>query len=184
LIEKSSVEFHTKGLLVKGMKPNLIVLFMIASIFWTGQVSHCLAQEQEQALGELRIEGKYIERLILCRKDGRTEQFNEPNETIKLTVGKYRLQYVSLKGGYTGNSLNTSTYDWMTIAENKPAVLKAGAPLKQILQVKRRGRTLIINYKLLGVGGEAYINGDTSNPPGLTVYKGDKEIATGRFAYG
>lgn len=167
-----------------GMKLNLTALFVITSFSWAGQVSRCQAQEQKQVLGELRIEGKHIERLLLCRKNGQTKQFNEPNQVLRLAVGEYRLQYISLKGGYTCNSLHSSAYDWITIAENKSAVLKVGAPLKQILEVKRQGKNLIINYKLLGIGGEAYITGDRSNPPGLTIYKGDREIATGRFAYG
>jgi hypothetical protein len=169
---------------MKGMKPHLIALFMIASIFWAGQISRCQAQEQKQALGELRIEGKYIEWLVLCGKNGLTKQFSEPNETIKLAIGEYRIQNVSLKGGYTCNSLNASTNGWITIAENEPVVLKVGAPLKQILTVNRQGKNLIMDYKLLGVGGEAYINGARSSRPGFTIYKGDKEIATGRFEYG
>jgi hypothetical protein len=154
------------------------------SVFQSQETSQCLAKEQKKTLGELKLEGKHIERLVLCRKNGQTEQFNEPNQVLRLGVGKYRLQYVSLKGGYTCNSLRTSMYDWITIAENEPALLKMGAPLKQILEVKRQGKTLIMNYKLLGVGGEAYINADRSNPPGLTIYKGDKEIVNSSFAYG
>jgi hypothetical protein len=167
-----------------GMKHNLIALFVITSFSWAGQVSRCQAQEQKQALGELKIEGKYIERLVLCRKNGQTEQFNEPNETIKLTVGKYRLQYVSLKGGYTCNSLISSAYDWITIAENEAAILKVGAPLKQILKVKQRGKALVLDYKLLGIGGEAYTKNDRNKPPRLIIYKGDEEITSGRFEYG
>jgi hypothetical protein len=168
--------------LLRDYKFNLFVLFLMIATFLPIIASD--ASMQKQALGELKIEGKHIERLVLCRKNSRTEQFDEPNQVLKLAIGKYRLQYVSLKGGYTCNSLSTSAYKWVTIAENEPAVLKVGAPLKQILQVQRRGKSLIIDYKLLGVGGEAYVNGDRINPPGLTVYKGDKEIATGKFAYG
>ena len=170
-------------MLLRNYKFNPFVFFLM-TILLSESASNALAQEQKQTLGELKIEGKHIERLVLCRKDGHTEQFNEPNQILRLTVGEYRLQYVSLKGGYTCNSLSTSAYKWVTIAENEPAVLKVGAPLKQILKVKRRGKTLIIDYTLLGVGSEAYVNGDRGNPPGLTVYKGDKEIATGKFAYG
>jgi hypothetical protein len=173
-----------KTVFLRGHKNSTFVLFLMIAILLSKSVSNAPAQEQKQALGELRIEGKYIERLVLCRENGQTEQFNEPNQVLRLAVGKYRLQYVSLKNGYTCNSLSASTNDWITIDENEPVVLKVGAPLKQILKVKRQGKNLIMYYKLLGVGGEAYINGDRSNPPALTVYKGDKEIATGHFAYG
>ncbi len=172
-------------MLLRSHKTISFVLFFIVAFLLSKNASNALVQEQEQALGELKIEGKHVERLVLCRKNGRTEQFNEPNEVVKLAVGKYRLQDVSLKDGYTCNSLRSSTYDWVTVTENEPAVLKVGAPLKQILKVKRQGKTLTLDYKLLGVGGEAYTSAaDRSNPPKLTVYKGDKEIAKGKFAYG
>jgi hypothetical protein len=164
-------------------KFNLFVLLLMIAILLPKSASNALAQEQKQALGKLRIEGVHIERLVLCRKDGRTEQLNEPNETIKLAAGEYRLQDISLKGGYTCNSLRTSTYDWITVTENEPAVLKVGAPLKQTVKIARRGYTLVLDYNLAGVGGETY-GSSKSNRPVFTVFRGEKKVATGEFEFG
>jgi len=74
--------------------------------------------------------------------------------------------------------------NWIDVGEDKPAVLKVGAPLKQILKAERQGRVLTLDYQLLGIGGENYVRDDRDNPPTFTVYKGDKKIASGTFEYG
>lgn len=143
------------------------------------------AQEQNQSLGELKLEGKYIERLVLERKDGGTEKFQNPAEIIGLPVGEYRLQQVRLGGGYTHNlNVITPESEWMTVSKDEPAVLKVGAPLQQKVEVKRQGRYLILNYKLLGGGGESYTSSSRDKPPIFTVSKGDKEIASDKFQFG
>ena len=151
--------------------------FTIVAAFLTASV--CISRE----LGELHLEGEHIERLVLRQKDGPTQGFDHPGATIKLPAGEYRLQDVRLKNGYT--CLNSvSTYNWVTVTEDEPAVLKVGAPLKQILEVKRRGKALVLDYKLLGIGGEAYTKNDRNKQPRLIVYNGDEEIHSGRFEYG
>jgi hypothetical protein len=157
---------------------NAILLFLAVG------TCLCTAQAQGSVLGELKLEGNHIERLVLHRRDGRTEQFNEPAETIKLTIGEYRLQEVRLKGGFNCNSIISSTYNWVTVTEDESAVLKVGAPLKQMLEVKRRGKALVLDYKLLGIGGESYTKQGRNKPPRLIVYNGDEEINSGRFEYG
>ncbi len=128
------------------------VIFLIAGASFSN------AQEQNQALGELKLEGEYIESLILERKDGATEKFRMPAETVKLPPGKYQLKQVRLKGGYS-NSIATLLLvrEWITITEDEPAVLKVGAPLKHTVEVKRQGEHLVLNYKLLGVGVKAIL---------------------------
>ena len=169
------------GLLVQDLKFGFIIPFVIASVFWNFGVSCCLAREQ--ALGKLKIEGKHIEKLVLHRRDGHTKQFNEPAETIKLAVGEYRLQEVRLKGGFTCNSLRTSTYNWVTVTENEPAILKVGAPLKQTVKIERQGLILVLNYDLTGVGGESYAVARSKRPM-FTVFKGEKEVTTSEFEFG
>jgi len=171
-----------KGLLVQDLKFGLIIPFVIASVFWNSGVSCCLAQEK--ALGELKLEGEHVERLVLRGKDGHTERFDQPGEVVELPVGEYQLLESHLDGGYTCFQGGGPQNKWITIAQNAPAVLKVGTPLNQTLEVKRQGRTLALDYKLLGVGGEAYTQEDRSNPPSFTVYKGDQEIASGQLAYG
>ena len=171
-----------KGLIVQDLKFGLIIPFVIASVFWNSGASCCLAQEK--ALGELKLEGEHVERLVLQRKDGHTERFDQPGEVVELPVGQYHLLESHLDGGYTCFQAGGPQNKWITIAQNAPAVLKVGTPLKQTLEVKRQGRTLALDYKLLGVGGEVYTQEDRSNPPSFTIYNGDQEIASGQFAYG
>ena len=168
-------------------KFRFISLFITILLFLGIGVCLCEAQEamkQNSAVGEIKLQGENIEYLVLVRKDGRRETISRPKVTVKLPVGEYRLQEVRLRGGYICRSSRTPTRDWITVAEDKPAVLKVGAPLKQTVKAQRRGRILALNYELLGVGGEMYVSANRSKPPTFTVYKGDKEIASDKFEFG
>jgi TM2 domain-containing membrane protein YozV len=65
-------------------KFRFIGLFIVTILLFLGTgICHCDAQKadkQDLALGELKLEGKYIERLVLRRKDSRTERFDPPGE--------------------------------------------------------------------------------------------------------
>lgn len=168
-------------------KFRFVSLFITTLFFWGIEVCFCEAQEtgrQNSAFGELKLQGKHIERLVLRRKDGRTERFDQPAETIKLQVGEYRLLETHLKGGYICRSSRTPTGDWVTAAEDKPAMLKVGAPLKPTVKTQRQGRILVLNYELRGLGGEIYTSSERNKPSTFTVYKGDKEIASDKFEFG
>ena len=147
-------------------------------------VVFCRADEQYAGRGEIKLQGKHIERLVLWREDGRTENFKQPGQIIELPEGRYKLTESHLKGGYVCFQGTGAPNPWITVAAGEPGVLKVGAPLKKTLKVRRRGKALALDYKLLGIGGEAYARADRSNPPSFAVYKGDQEIASGQFAYG
>jgi len=158
---------------------------LCALYFWANAVFGEEAREetgQKPAQGELKIEGKYIKQLVLKGEDGAGIKFDQPGESIKVAVGKYLLREVQLEGGYACRIWSDA--NWVEVGEDKPAVLKVGAPLKQIVKATRQGRVLALNYKLLGIGGETYVRDDRSKPPTFTVYKGDKRIASGTFEYG
>jgi len=168
-------------------KFKLVNLLIIIPLIWITAECLCQAQEvnkQESATGELKLEGKSIVRLILRRRDNNErEEFRRPEQIIKLPTGKYRLQEVHLEDGYISRSNNT-TVKWITIAADKPAVLKYGAPLKQTVKVLKQGSVLVLNYELLGGGGETYTGSNRSKPPTFTIYKGNKEIASDKFEFG
>ena len=171
----------------QSIKYRLITLLITIPLLWITGVCLCQAQEankQDSATGELKLEGKYIERLVLRQRDGQTQRLDHPAETIKLPVGEYRLLETHLIDGYSYRSSRTPSGDWVTIAADKPAVLKLGAPLTQTVKVKRQGSVLVLNYELLGSDGEKYTSSDRSKPPTFTIYKGDKEIASGKFEFG
>lgn len=168
---------HTTKVKLVGSFSAILLLLAIGTCL-------CKAQDQKSTLGELKLEGEHVERLVLRRKDGHTERFDQPGEVVELPVGEYHLMESHLDSGYSCFQGIVPQDKWITIAENKPAVLKVGAPLKQTLEVKRQGRSLALEYKLLGIGDEGYTRADRGNPPGFKVYKGDQEIASGQFAYG
>jgi hypothetical protein len=176
-----------KMIFAEAAKFRFIGLF-VAILFSLGMWAvFCEAQEvdkEDAPRGQLKLEGKSVERLVLRREDGRTERFNQPGQTIELREGKYELIESHLKGGYVCFQGTGTQNPWITVATGEPAVLKVGAPLKQTLKVKRRGQALALDYKLLGIGGEAYARSDRSKPPSFVVYTGDKEITSGQFAYG
>lgn len=162
---------------------------LCALCFWANAVFGEDAREetgQEPAQGELKLEGKYIKQLVLKGEDGASIKFDQPGESIKVAVGKYRLWEVHLEGGYSCREwmLPERKQNRIEVSKDKPAVLKVGAPLKQIATATRQGRVLSLGYELSGIGGESYVRDDRSNPPTFTAYKGDERITSGTFEYG
>ncbi|OHB77907.1 MAG: hypothetical protein A2Z25_23200 [Planctomycetes bacterium RBG_16_55_9] len=159
------------------LKHKWFLLFVMGLSLWFVGVS------SSQELGELRLEGKHIERLVLQRKDGHTEQINRPDETISLPIGEYRFQDVRLKDGFNSRPRVTLKYDWVAVTKDKPVIIKVGAPLKQTVNIERQGPILKFNYTLTGMGGETYAVTNSKHPT-FTVFKGSKEVGSGAFEFG
>ncbi len=148
-------------------------------------ISFSEARDQSSVLGELKLEGKSIVRLILRREgDNERQTFRRPEQIIKLPTGKYTVQEVHLDGGYIYHASRGPKRRLVSVTSDEPATLKIGGPLKQTVKVSRQGRLLVMNYELLGVGGEQYTGGSSGEPPTFTVYRGDKEIASDKFEFG
>ncbi len=155
--------------------------FIIFSLF----SSIGLCQEAEVGYGELKIQGSYIEKLVLEDNTHKAIEFKNPEEVIKLPVGEYRLLQVHLTGEYScgfRNSIGGSNL--FEIEENKQFELKAGGPLKQFVETERIGKYLVLNYKLLGIDGQNYIKTNLDKKPEFTAYKGNKSVGSGKFEYG
>ena len=169
-------------------KFKLVNLLIAITLLWMTAVCLCQAQEtnkQDPAIGELKLEGKSINRLILRRQDNNErEEFRRPEQIIKLPTGKYYLHEIHLEGGYICYASRDSKRPQANVTPDEPATLKIGGPLKQTIKVNRQGRNLAMNYELLGVGGEKYTGGNRSELPAFTVYRGVKEIASDKFEYG
>jgi len=141
------------------------------------------AGDQNSVLGELRLEGESVVRLVLRREgDNETETFRRPEQIIKLPTGKYTVQEIHLDGGYIYYARGATRR--LVVTSDEPATLKIGGPLKQTVKVNRQGRLLVMNHELLGVGGEQYTNGASGEPPTFAVYKADREIASDKFEFG
>jgi hypothetical protein len=142
------------------------------------------AADGNSRTGELKIEGKGVRRLILNTNEGKRKEIEGPGERLRLTAGKYTLHEIHLEGGYVCYCWRDPDRKAITVDEDKPGVLKAGAPLKQNVQVKRQGRLLVMSYELLGIGGEQYARQSRDNPPKFAIYKGQEKIGDGSFEYG
>ena len=147
------------------------------------------SQDAETEYGELKIEGEHITSLILENQDGKTESLGEQDKTVQLPVGKYYVRnlIVSDQDQYSVGTRPkpVSESGWITISKDQPAVIKSGAPLKQKINISKRGNHLVLNYKLIGADGLEYNKTtNTSKPPEFSIYQGDKLITTEQFQYG
>jgi hypothetical protein len=143
--------------------------------------------EQTPRVGTLRLDGAGLERLVLQNSAGRRIVFcyREPN--LVLPAGTYRLEEVILQGEYSGR------WPWqeaaMRVVKIEPDGLvniTLGAPLRQTIRVERWGASLVLNYHVLGRGGESYsiTQRQAARPPAFAIYQGENELAAGVFEPG
>ncbi len=90
-----------------------------------------------EAVGELRIEGGSIERLVLADNRGRIREFDRPRAVLSLPEGQYRLQEVSLAGGYRCWPHMVPEGSLVAVSRGRPGILKVGAPLSQRIRLLR-----------------------------------------------
>jgi hypothetical protein len=171
--------------------------------------------EQQPALGELRITGRFIERLVLTGGPYAVVLVR-PAGSVKVPVGSYNQPSVWLKQGQdeayfdsVPKSGKRTAPGWyndsmggvrpisgmaeagkvVMVDVQKPAVLAMGGPLTNSISVTRHGRDLKFTYRLVGAGGGdyklwEYWRTKRDWPPQFAVYRGDKQIASGKFEFG
>ena len=144
--------------------------------------------EQSVPLGEVTFTGQYIKRLIL---PGGVCQvvLDQPVGTVKIPVGHYYLPNVTLeKGGVAAicNVAQRPMGNRISVDGTTPALVAAGGPLTNTVAVSREGEDLVLNYRLIGAGGEScqLVNRDFAHPPEFAIYQGEKKIASGKFEFG
>ena len=158
--------------------------------------------EQTAALGELKITGQYIGRLVLT--GGRNvlaggknilanEQYevvlDQPAGTVKVPTGNYDQIDVRLeKNGALAyrDPQQSQSVARISVNDKTSLVLNVGGPLTNMVGANRHGQDLVMTYQVIGAGGEAYqLPGqDRTKPPKFAVYSGEKKIASGEFEYG
>ena len=142
--------------------------------------------ETTRPMGQLNIEGKFIKYLAAAGDSlSSLAVFDSPEKTISIPVGNYHIRKIFLDGGAAG-LFQAQTITSLNIKEGEITELKAGAPLNHSVNLSRTGNIFKLNYELLDTGGISYaalrIRPDV--PPTVTVYKGNKIIASGKFEYG
>lgn len=141
------------------------------------------SQSEQPITYELKIEGENIEQLIL-QSGGEKQTFEYPGESIMLKSGTYQVLELHLKGGFAHLlTQGPERLEPIQAGPGEPAILKAGGPLEQRIKVQRKGQLLTMDYGLIGAAGEGY-RFERTHRPAFTVYKGDKEIASGKFQFG
>ncbi len=157
-----------------------------------GMVLSCLAPaaaggEQTPEMGTLRIEGQGIERLVLQGRTGPRLFYYSHEPNLVLRAGTYRLEEVVVQGSYSSSGLQIpAPARVLTIEPGGLRTLKLGLPLRQTVKIERWGRSLVLNYQLLGCGGESYTftRRHDKTRPVFTIYQGERQVSSGAFASG
>ena len=141
-------------------------------------------KEQAPRLGEVKVTGADLHRLILTAKPAMTVVLDQPAGTVKLPVGSYALEEIWLRKGET-DVLRLNAVR-VAVDEQQPASLVAGGPLTNSVEAKSQGQNLQLNYKLLGADGGTYRmrRPDYKHPPECAVFQGTNRLATGKFEFG
>ena len=143
--------------------------------------------EQTPEMGTLRIEGGGIERLVLQGSTGPRLFYYSHEPNLVLRAGTYRLEEVVVQGSYSCSGLQIpAQLRALTIEPGGLVTLKLGLPLRQTIKTERWGRYLVLNYQLLGCGGESYTftRRQGANPPVFAIYQGERQVGAGAFAPG
>lgn len=143
---------------------------------------------QSAPLGELRITGKFIQRLVLAGGPYLVV-LDQPAASVQVPTGSYNQRDIRLE--QNGNeafrdSGQSQSGKRFSVDDKIPAMLNVGGPLTNSVTANRHGQDLRLDYRLVGAGGETYqlANQDRSKPPEFAIYKGDKKIASGKFEFG
>ena len=131
---------------------------------------------------QLILDGQGIEKLVLERENRGTYTKDVTGPSLWLEPGRYRVLQVTLKGGFNHDARGEA--EWFTLSSDEPHHLRAGAPLTPRVDVKRQGRLLNLDYRLVDAAGRRYRNTDRTHPPRFTISTGGQQIASGLFEYG
>jgi hypothetical protein len=139
---------------------------------------------QQPRLGELKVSGACLHRIILEDPQGYTAVLDSPAGSTKIPPGNYNLNEVWVKSG-TNLAVQTAERK-IVIKEGAPASLLTGGPLTNSVTAGRRGQHLVLSYQLVGADKGTYrlTEHNRSKPPEFAIYQGGKKVASGQFAFG
>jgi hypothetical protein len=166
--------------------------------------------EQPTALGELRITGSFIQRLVLMG-ESYVVVLAQPSASVKVPPGRYYPYRARLKHGDAVASFNFGLpqsgkanvmeeisgakmpvvrppppEQAVVVDERQAGVLAVGGPLTNCVSATRRGRNLLLSYRLIGAGGEPYWMPGWSGwkTPQFTVCTSGTKLGAGQFEFG
>ncbi len=144
--------------------------------------------EQSVALGNLKITGRFIQRLVLPGGPYLVV-LDQPAVSVQVPTGSYNQPDIRLEQNGTEaycNSTQPQVGGRISVAGQTPVVLSVGGPLTNSVTATRHGPDLRLDYRLVGAGGKIYqlANQNRSQPPEFAIYKGGRKIASGKFEFG
>jgi hypothetical protein len=149
-------------------------------------------REQTPALGELRLSGEFLNRVLLFGSSGAI-LLDKPARSVSVPVGEYGQICVSVKADkaealreFVEPPLSLSTKACVTISQATPASLVLGGPLTNTVVPSRRGKHLVLSYRLVGADGCSYrlLDTLTRQAPQFTVSRKGKVLHAGLFEFG
>ena len=145
--------------------------------------------ESRPPMGEVRLDGRFIKRLILresTKKGSSLVILDSPDKNVFIPARTYRTQKIFLEGGEKHGLFWADGDKEISVTQGELFVLKMGGPLNHSVKARRRGRNLSLDYMLLGIESQRYIQlaADRKNPPAFVIYRGDNIIVSGSFEYG
>ncbi len=151
-----------------------------------GTVARCRLDfvEEKPALGQIQVTGEMLNRIILEDASGYTAVLDGPVKEAKAPLGNYRVSEVWVKKDAAEAVQEAGRV--LALTDKGPASLRAGGPLTNSVNITRRGKSLVLNYELVGIDGGPYRlqNVDRQNPPQVKILRQGKQVASGKFAYG
>ncbi|MEN6427490.1 MAG: hypothetical protein ABFE13_19220 [Phycisphaerales bacterium] len=140
----------------------------------------------QEEVGELRIEGEGLKEVILKDEAGRRKTIDQFDSPVTLSEGEYSIQSITLQGDHSSSYSQIPGGLRVVADANAVATLRIGAPLRQVVKVERQGPVIVLNYELIGRGGEQYRVNRTQDCPGpsFTAYRGEREVGSGKFEFG
>lgn len=148
-------------------------------------------EQRNPELGELRLTGKFISRLVLNPEPGRagfTVVLDDPESTVKVPIGVYNQRQLVMQAGLTkAGPIQNTTQDTprsLTVEAARPAQLADGGPLTNTVKLSRNGALLTLNYRLVGADGQAYRLLGLRKEPDFVIHRGERQVALGKFEFG
>jgi hypothetical protein len=140
--------------------------------------------EQAPRLGELKVTGADLHRIILTTQPAMTVVLDQPQGAVQLPVGSYSMSAIWLRKGDT--EVGSFRAGRLDIDDQHPASLVAGGPLTNSVGVSSQRDTLQLGYRLVGADGRAYQfpRPDRDHPPEFAVFQGTNRLAADKFRFG
>ena len=137
---------------------------------------------QPAELGDLHLDLRGVASVRLSQADT-VVLLETGRERVSIPVGRYRVDDCLLieDPNLDGLPRFLDCNRTLTVGPGREAGLRLGTPLQNQARIERNRNLLLLNYALVGAGGERY---EFCNGAGFSIFKGPFCIAHGNFGLG